>query len=255
MQQKLFFKNSRGDRLCGVLSNPSGGKGNSVAVLCHGFSSSKDTSSCVRLEQILNEKGISAFRFDFFGHGESEGKFEDVTISEAVDDAIQAIGFVKGKGFSRVALFGSSFGGMAALLAAAREKGLFALALKSPVSDRLGKIIADEDKVSIEHWKKNGFILHESSVMGKPRLNYSFCKDAENVSAFDAAKKIRVPVLIVHGGMDEVVPVEQSKKTASLIPNCRLEIIQGADHHYSKPGDFEKMLALVSGFIAGNSLP
>ncbi|MFA4855813.1 MAG: alpha/beta fold hydrolase [archaeon] len=252
MQQKLFFKNSRGDRLCGILSSPAGGSG-AIVILCHGFATSKDVDTYTCLERALNQNGVSTFRFDFFGHGESEGKFEDVTISEAVDDVLCAVSFVREKGFSKIALFGSSFGGMAALLAAPNVSGLFALALKSPVSDRLGKIIADEDKVSIEHWKKNGFILHESSVMGKPRLNYSFCKDAENVSAFDAAKKIRVPVLIVHGGMDKVVPVEQSKKTASLIPNCRLEIVQGADHHYSKPGDFEKMLALVSKFFAENA--
>ena len=89
--------------------------------------------------------------------------------------------------------------------------------------------------------------------MGRQKLNYSFFEDAEKVSGFEAAKKIKVPALIVHGSQDKVVPVEQSRKTASLIPNCRLEIIEGADHKYSKPEDFERMLKLISEFVAGNS--
>jgi len=252
MQEKLSFQNSKGDNLVGVLSNPSEGKEKLIVVLCHGFDASKESQTYLRLEKTLNEKGISTFRFDFFGHGESDGKFEDITISEAVDDALQAINFLKEKGFSKIALFGSSFGGMAALLAASKEKGLFALILKSPVSDYLGKIAAEEDKVSVEQWKKDGFIWHETKK-GKLRLNYSFFEDAQEVSGFEAANQINVPTLIVHGNQDKVVPVEQSRKTASLIPNCKLEIIEGADHKYSKPVDFERMLELVSEFVEGNA--
>jgi len=48
---------------------------------------------------------------------------------------------------------------------------------------------------------------------------------------------------------DETVPLEQSKRTADLIPNCRLEILEGADHTYSDPQHFEQMLDLISRFI------
>ena len=252
MQEKFSFQNSRGDKLVGILSNPSDGTPVPIVVLCHGFDASKESQTYLRLEKTLNEKGIASFRFDFFGHGESDGKFEDITISEAVDNALQAISFVKNKGFSKVALFGSSFGGMAAFLAASQAPGIKSLALKSPVSDYLGKILADEDKADIEQWREKGFILHETK-RGKLRLNFSFFEDAEKVSGFEAAPRVKVPTLIVHGSEDEIVPVEQSKKTASLIPNCRLEIVEGANHKYSKPEEFEKMLKLVSEFLADHA--
>ncbi len=252
MQEKLSFKNSKGDKLSAVLSNPSGNKENLIVVMCHGFDSSKESQTYFKLEKALNKKRIASFRFDFFGHGESEGKFEDITISEAVDDTIQAISFLRQHGFKKIALFGSSFGGMAALLAASKLPDLNCLVLKSPVSDYLGKISAKEDKVDVEQWKKDGFIWHETK-RGKLRLNYSFFEDAEKFSGFEAAEKINVPTLIVHGSWDKVVPVEQSKKTAFLIPNCRLEIVEGANHKYSNPEEFEKMLKLVSEFVEGNS--
>jgi len=253
MQEKLSFQNNKGDNLVGILSNPSGSKENLIVVLCHGFDTSMQSTTYLRVEKALNEKGFATLRFDFFGHGESDGKFEDITISEAVDDALQAIAFVKSRGFQKIALFGSSFGGMAALLAAAKSPGLQLLALKSPVSDYLGKLLADEDKIGIEQWKKQGFTWHETSKRGKLKLNYSFVEDAENVSGFEEAGKIKVPTLIVHGNQDKIVPIEQSRKTASLIPNCRLEEIEGANHKYSKPEDFERVLKLISEFVAGNA--
>lgn len=248
--QKLSFHSSRGNSLVGILSDPSGNASIPVVVLCHGFATTKESETYLRLEKALNEVGLATFRFDFFGHGESDGKFEDITISEAIDDAVHAVSFMKEQGFKRIGLFGSSFGGMAALLAASKTKSLFALVLKSPVSDSLGKIAAAEGNASPEQWRKQGFIYNESRRMGKQKLNYSFYEDSEKISGFEAAKEITVPTLIVHGSEDDVVPVEQSRKTASLIPGCRLEEIEGASHKYSNPGEFEKMLSLVSEFLA-----
>jgi len=89
MKDKVFFKNSRGNRLCGILSDPTEDKSNPIIILCHGFSSSKNGRTYQALESKLNTEEISIFRFDFFGHGESYGLFEDITTSEAVDDVMR----------------------------------------------------------------------------------------------------------------------------------------------------------------------
>jgi len=253
MQEKLFFENSRGSRLCGILANPTSNKNGPIMILCHGFSTSKDSSTYVRLEKILHGEGISTFRFDFFAHGESEGEFEDITISEAVDDILNAIRFLKESGYSKIGLVGSSFGGLASVIAASKTDDLFVLALKSPVSDDLGKLVAQESRQEIETWKERGFIYYTSGDGRGLKLNYSFFEDDEKVNGYEAAKKIKIPTLIVHGDNDESVPIEQSEKIVGLIDNSRLEVIESADHRYSKPEDFEKMLGLISEFIIKNS--
>ena len=253
MQEKLFFENTRGNRLCGILANSTSNKEKPIIILCHGFSTSKDSYTNVRLEKILNEKRISTFRFDFFAHGESEGEFEDITVSEAVDDILNAIRFLKELGYSKIGLVGSSFGGMASVIAASKTDDLFILALKSPVAGHLGKLVAREAKQEIETWKEKGFIYYTSSEGRKIKLDYSFFEDAEKVKGHEAAQKIKILTLIVHGENDESVPVEQSKKLAGLIENSKLEIVKGADHRYSRPKDFEKMLDLISEFIIENS--
>lgn len=252
MKEKLFFENSKGNKLCGILSCPVFDTERPIIVLCHGFSTSKDGNTYIRLEKILNSNGISIFRFDLFGHGESEGIFEELTITEAVDDVLKAIRFLKESGFRKIGLVGSSFGGMASILAASERDDLYILALKSPVSD-YPSLFNLREKSEMDSWKQAGFINFTSIDGNKLKLNYSFFEEAMKTNGYESASKIKSPTLIVHGDNDETVPVEQSKKAACLIENCRLEVIRGADHTYSNPSHFEMMLDLISEFIIKNS--
>ena len=252
MKKKLFFENSQGNRLVGILSDPTSEKAIPLIIMCHGFSASKESNTYIQLEATLNKKGISTFRFDFYGHGESEGKFEDITISEAVDDTLNAINYFQKQGYTKIGLFGSSFGGIASIIAASKSPELFVLALKSPVSNYMGKLLIDKGKKGINEWKEKGFILYDSGK-GMLRLNYSFYEDSKKLDGYEAAKLIKAPTLIVHGDKDVTVPISQSLKTASLIPSCKLEIIKGEDHRYSNPIHFDKMISLITSFIVLNA--
>jgi dipeptidyl aminopeptidase/acylaminoacyl peptidase len=253
MKNKTYFENSAGIRLCGILSNPAENKEKPIIIMCHGFSTSKDGRTFVRLEEILNEQGVSTFRFDFFGHGESEGKFEEITTAEAIDDVLNAIQFLKESGYMKIGLVGSSFGGMASIIAASRSDDLYILALKSPLSDYRSMAHKRRSEQELIDWKEKGFIELDNTDAERQSLNYSFYEDAENVKAYEAARKIKIPALIVHGDEDETVPIAQSQKTVSLIENSRLEIIKGCDHVYSNPNHFERLLNLISDFIVKNS--
>jgi pimeloyl-ACP methyl ester carboxylesterase len=249
MKQKVHFPSSKGHQLYGVLSDPLGDVYRPMIVLCHGLSTSKDGRTCVRLEEIFNRNGFSTFRFDFFGHGESEGDFANVTISEAVDDVQCAIQFVKDKGYERIGLVGSSFGGMASILFAGQSEDLFALALKSPVSDYLALLIARDHGQDIEAWKQKGCIFITAPDGKNERLNYSFFADAQKIRGYALAANIKAPTFIVHGDKDITVPLAQSQKIAKVIPECKLEVVKGADHVYSDPEHFEIMLRCISDFI------
>jgi len=235
--------------LCGIITIPSGWRGAGV-VLCHGFNSHKDATTYRTVAERLVQQGIAALRFDFFGHGESGGAFEDITISEAKENTLSAIQYLQAKGCTRIGLFGGSFGGWASLLAAAEVSALSVLALKSPVSDYWEKeqLTAEE----IKQWKHEGFRWRPKRDGRSQKLKYGFYEDALLHSAYRVAGAITAPALIVHGDADESVPLVQSKTTAGLIPNCRLEVVPGADHGYSKPEDFVHMVSLVAEFLVNH---
>ena len=250
MKKKLNFQNSKGDNIVGILSNPIDGIEVPIIVLCHGFTSEKESPTYVNLEEKLNKEGVATLRFDFYGHGESDGKFEDITISEAVDDALKAIEFVRERGFSRVGLFGSSFGGITALMVASQVSDLLVLALKAPVSDFHDIELRKRGERGLKEWKEKGYIYWKNNR--ELKLNYSFFENTKNNIGYNVADKIKIPSIIVHGDQDKDVPIEQSERTSVLIKNCKLEVIEGADHIFTKKEDFDKCTRLISEFIVEN---
>lgn len=247
MEEKLFYSNSKGNKLCGILSNPSNNKNRPVIILVHGFNSGKNSGSNTALVKELNKNNISYFRIDLFAHGESEGKFEDLTVSEAVDDILQAIKKLQKIGYKRIGLEGSSFGGLAAFIAASKTESLYLLAVKCPVSSYL-EFSEYANPGLINEWKKQGYNFRENK-----KLKYSFYEDVIKNIAYDIAKDIKIPTLIVHGGSDNEVPVSQSIKMSQLIKNCRLHIIPEAGHMFQEGNSKEEMIRTIVDFIIKNS--
>ena len=245
--EKISFTNSQDNNLTGVLHNPSGNINVPIVLFIHGHSSSKYTKNFVKLTETLWKRGVASLRIDLYGHGESEGKFEECTVSEAVDDVLRAVDFLKNRGYDKIGLIGSSFGGIASIVAASKINSLSFLILKSPVSNYEEKYALVNGREFIDNWRSSG--MREYDKAKGLRLKYSFYEDAVKNDGYVSAKKISAPTLIVHGNRDELVPVEQSIKLAKLIPNSRLEIIKDAGHSYTIPAHRDKLLNLVSEFV------
>ncbi len=230
MYKNLTFTNSKGDGLAAIL-NETGNK-EWIVIMAHGFTSNKNTKNFVMLADMLGEVNIPTFLFDFWGHGDSEGKFEDITVTEAVDDILNAVKFVKKLGYQKIGLLGSSFGGISSTMSASKTDELSFLMLKSPVSDfwEVEKNLLSEKE--LDEWKQNGYRPYEDGGTTL-RLGWSFAEDFKNNDAYAAATKIKIPTLIVHGKADETVPYSQSEKLASLIAGSQLVGVSGADHRYT----------------------
>src|SRR5437879_12731568 len=134
MEQALTFKDPAGHAVSGILASPSHDS-DRLAVRCHGFLSNKNSRTNKTLTELLLPQGIASFRFDFFGQGESEGPFERITVSLAVSQVLAALDLMHSKGYRKLALVGSSFGGLVSILVAAKWTHLICLALKCPVPD------------------------------------------------------------------------------------------------------------------------
>src|SRR5262249_60562823 len=129
MEETLTFQDAQRHRVSAILSQPEQPT-STVVVLCHGFLSSKNSTTNKTLTRMLNERGFATFRFDFFGQGESEGLLEDITISLAVGQAKAALALVRSRGFVKIGLGGSSFGGLVAVLTAGQHTAMGQLARK-----------------------------------------------------------------------------------------------------------------------------
>lgn len=245
-EEKVSIANSQQENIRGLLQE---NNKSIVVILCHGFGTDKDSPKIVALSDRLSINKLSTIRFDFYGHGESDGRFEDITLSRAVENVLSVIKYAKDQGYKTIYLVGSSFGGAASILAAAQSIDVARLALISPVSSYKQKEVRKWGLEGLEKWKENGYVYKIKKDGRKLKLNYKFFEDLSKNDGYSAAETIKAPTLIVHGSKDETVLIEQSIKTSKIISDCHLEIIEGADHRYTQEVDYNKMLKLVVDFL------
>ena len=221
-----------------------------VAVLCHGFLSSKTSSTNNALTRILTSHGIATFRFDFFGQAESEGPFDQITVTLAVEQAVMAIDLMRQKGFLHIGLMGSSFGGLVSILTAAQRTDLDCLALKCPVVDFAEELRLEFGDDGIAQWKATDTI---PDILGGPdrvKLHYAFYDDCLRQIAYNPAQSITAPTVIVQGDKDEHVPLHQSRQLyEALQVKKHLEMVPGADHQFTKGADFTRMTRVIADWL------
>jgi pimeloyl-ACP methyl ester carboxylesterase len=246
MEHALTFHDSAGHRTSGILASPDTPT-DRLAVLCHGFLSNKNSTTNKTLTRLLLEKRIATFRFDFFGQGESDGPFEQMTLTTAIDQARSALDLVTTKGYRRLGLTGSSFGGLVSILIASQRPDLLALALKCPVADFPETLRLEFGHERMAHWKQFNEI---PNVAGGPRpvpLRYHLYEDCLTYDAYKEAESIRTPTLIVQGDCDELVPLHQSHRLIDAIRVEKwLEVLVGADHGFTKGDDFRRMTTMIA---------
>ena len=264
MEQTVYFHDGLGHRIAGLLATPER-RTDRVAVLCHGFLSHKNSTTNKTLTRLLNERDIATFRFDFFGHGESQGPFEDITTTIGIAQATAAIEEAASRGFGHIGLVGSSFGGLVSILTAARWPeshglrrasgrdlpGLACLALKCPVVDFGEELRLEFGQEGIAEWKATDTIPNILGGTGRIHLRYAFYEDALELTAYEPARLIKMPTLIVQGECDELVPLHQSRRLFELLSGLkRLELLPGADHQFSKGDDFRAMTSLLVDWVS-----
>ncbi|XP_011627251.1 uncharacterized protein LOC18444730 isoform X3 [Amborella trichopoda] len=231
--QTVIIPNKCNERLVGLLHEA---ESRPIIVLCHGFRSSKDDSTIKALTTALTREGISAFRFDFSGNGESEGSFQYGNYWKEVEDLRSVVEYFSGAQRKTRAIIGHSKGGNAVLLYASKYHDVDTVVnvsgrfdLRQGIEGRLGKGFMEKIKNSgfIDVKDRNGkfdYRVTEESLMD--RLNTDM-----SVATPMIAKHCRV--LTIHGTKDEIIPVEDALEFDKLISNHKLHIIEGANHVYS----------------------
>jgi len=219
MEEKINFKNARGLNLVGVLY-PSENK--KIVILVHGWCSNKDRERFLKLSDKVHESGFAFLRFDQSSSGESEG--DEVTVDNLIDDARSAIEFVKSKGYGEIGLIGESLGGLTT--SSILDDAIKARVLYGPVT---ASRTHDLDKYMSELNEKGFFIRHKNNREFK--IPFRYFEERRAVDQEKLLSKINLPVLILHGSEDDIVPLENSKEAIKFLPKgSKLEIIDGAGH-------------------------
>jgi pimeloyl-ACP methyl ester carboxylesterase len=218
-----------------------------VAVLVHGGGVTRDEGGFfTRLADGLATVGISSLRFDLRGHGESDGRQEDLTLSGITNDIRAAVGQVSSEDDGAPAnLLGTSFGGgITAFFAACYPQRVRRLVLLNPLLNYKKRLVEDKpywyddfiDEQAGQELAQQGFIAHSPTFkLGRPLLNEVFY-----VQPHRALGDVVAPTLFVHGTGDTFIPVESSREYMRHVKGgAQLIEVSGAQHGFAVHDDPE----------------
>ena len=220
-----------------------------AAVYCHGFSGTLRGNLNERIGENLAAAGIASIRFDFNGHGESEGRFQDMTVSSEIADAKTVVNWLKAQPWcnGNVAIAGVSQGGVVAGMTAG-EMGseIKCAALMCPAA------VLRDDAIRGNTMGKNYNPLNIEGdyvlLSRDRRLGKAFIEEAFALDIFGTTQKFQGPMIICHGTGDTTAPYTYGQGYHYLMPNrSRLYLIPSANHSFSN--ERMNVAQLVSDFF------
>ena len=237
MEKPVFIK-SHGERLAGYLHLPERRRGLVPAVVfLHGFTGSKAEfrRSFVRMARALQRVGIASLRFDFRGSGDSEGEFSAMTPTRELQDAREALRFVRrqpGIDPKRVGIVGLSLGGMIAAYILGEDRLVKTGVLWNPVSDPQNRHKNRLTPMDRRQLKEMGFVDMDGWALGQ-----AFLSDMKTFNPLKAIASASCPILIVQASGDQTVPPSSAHAYKKALrksgQEAAIHLVNGADHCFS----------------------
>jgi pimeloyl-ACP methyl ester carboxylesterase len=224
-------------------------RGAPVVAGCHGFKGFKDWGFWPETGRRFADAGMALVTFNFSGSGIGEDPevlseldaFEANTIGKELEDLgaiLDAIGSreipLGGADGRRLGVLGHSRGGGVALLRASRDPRIRSLTTWSAVAS-----FVRYDEAQRALWRDQGYLEIENQRTRQIlRVGVGLLEDLEeHGDAYDpqsAARRLRVPTLILHGGEDETVPAQEAALLARSVPPGlgEMTVVPGAGHTF-----------------------
>jgi hypothetical protein len=242
-----FLTTDAGHRLAYVRTDGAG----PTLVWLGGFHSDMTGTKAVAVEAWAKAQGQAFVRFDYSGHGQSDGAFADGTISHWLADSLAVIDrLTQGS----LVLVGSSMGGWLALLVArARAERVRALCLIAPAPDFTEALMwdtfPDEVRRQIDeagHWQRPSAYDGEGYSITRALIH-----DGRRHLLLDGPVPFDGPVRILQGQRDDDVPWSHALRLAAQLtsPDVRLTLVKDGDHRLSTAADLDLLTTTLGGLM------
>ena len=239
MAKFKFIKISKNKKIRYLFNNSSG---DIYVVFLHGFKSDLEGDKPKILYKFCKKNKIGFLALEYSGHGKSYGKFESGTITSWTKDAQKVI---RKKIFKKkYILVGSSMGGWIGLnLFNSFSKKILAFVGIAPAPEFLDRLMWNKftNKVKKQLIKEKLYVFNHGGF--EYNLSYNLIKDGRKNKIFNKIFFNKIPLTILHGKKDEVVPISISRQIMKIFKNAekKLIIIKNGDHSLSKKSNLKKL--------------
>lgn len=246
---KEFYIDSDGIRLHAKLDMPEGYKEGDkcpLVIVIHGLTGHMEEPHIKGAAETFNSLGMAALRAEMYGHGNSEGKFEEHNLFKWLNNFMSVMKYARSLDFvTDMYVCGHSQGGLTAMLAAGMYPNIFRAAIiLSPASTI--PALAREGKLFTEDFDPCN-IPDEIYVSDTEKVTGDYIRAMQLIDADDAIRRFKKPVLIVHGDEDEAIPVECSIELKDKYDDAELIVIEHDDHCYNS--HLDQVLDAIKAFM------
>ena len=221
-----------------------------IVVFCHGYKGYKDWGAWDLVAKSFAEKNLFFLKMNFSHNGGTVAQPIDFPDLEAfghnnflkeLDDLDTVLSWLHSDNpyqaeynKANISLIGHSRGGGIVVLKAAKDKRISKVVSWAGVSDFASRFPEGE---KLELWRQHGVAYITNARTNQQMPHYfqfytSFKENEAFLNIKSAARQLSIPYLIVHGDLDETVPLEEAKNLNSWSPKSELEIIEGANHTF-----------------------
>jgi len=249
MPQKFSIGQGAASRTVAVLTRAGASP---PVVWLPGFRSDMRSTKAEALDRWAAACGRALVRFDYSGHGQSGGAFEDCTVSRWLEDTLAVLDrFVA----DRPILVGSSMGGWIALLATREllrsrpERSPAGLVLIAPAVDFTERLMWDRFPDSIRRaLVETGLYELPSVYSDEPYpITRALIEDGRRHLVFGSPIATACPVHILQGIQDPEVPWGNAMQLVEHLPgdSVTLTLVKDGDHRLSRPEDLERLTRAI----------
>ena len=206
-----------------------------IVILCHGFTGNRNGGLLRGIAQELEAKGIASIRFDFNGHGESEGDFQQMTVPNEIEDARHVYNWVKDDArFGKIGIAGHSQGGVVTAMLAGQ---IGKKALKGGVVLLAPAGVLRDDAI-------RGTVAGQPGDHGDPldppeyvevwghRLGRDYITTAFWLPIYETAADYKGHACIIHGTADRTVPFTYGLRFHQLWKGSEWHLLDRYDHGF-----------------------
>lgn len=239
MTREEFYLTDDGIRLHAKLDRPEGLEKTPLCIVVHGLTGHMEEPHLCAVSETMNDLGIATLRVELYGHGQSDGAFEDHDLAKWLHNLDTVTDYAKSLDFvTDLYLCGHSQGGLAVVIQAGRRpeeyKAILPLA-PALMIPRLAKQFP-EDEIP------DCFYFHEQRIA----QGYILANRALDVDA--AIRNYHGPVLLVQGMADTTIVPQDTVDAAKVYENATLVTIDGDTHCFDY--HLDKVVEAVKEFLS-----
>ncbi|WP_281165090.1 alpha/beta hydrolase family protein [Liquorilactobacillus sicerae] len=221
-----------------------------LVILLHGFTSDMGytaDSLIYQLAKHFNQAGLATLRFDFNGHGKSDGDFENMTVLNELADAKAALDYARAiPQIKKIMLLGHSQGGVIASMLAGYYPDLIQrLALLAPAAS----LKTDAQRGVLQGATYNPKHIPDLlTTIKQKQVGGFYLRIAQSLPIFEVSQIFQKPVCLIHGTNDQIVSPVVAKSYDKIYQNSTLNLLSGADHGLTGSAR-SKVLELTTDFF------